>query len=196
MTVDKYPYTDKNSRVLIEAWKELGLSELDYNGINGQIGVNHYQSTVLHGSRQSSNGAFLRPIRAKRSNLVIRSNALATRIIIDPETKRVEGVEYSVSGDRNNLRIAYVKKEVVVSAGVFESPKILMLSGIGHRAELESLGVKVMSDLPVGDNLQDHVLFPAIIGVFDRNTSTLVSPDQMRNDAVYWLNTHEGSYKL
>lgn len=181
---------------MIDAWKELGLPEVDYNGQN-QIGVNRYQSTAIHGSRQSSNGAFIRPIRAQRSNLVIRTNAVVNKILIDPKTKKVQGVEYSVTspgssrGGGDTIR-ARANKEVVVSGGVFESPKLLMLSGIGHRQELEKFGIEVVQDLPVGDNLQDHVLFPSTVGIFNQSTSTIVSPTEMKNDAVNWLNTHEG----
>lgn len=191
LTVESYPYNDRNSLLLIEAWKDLGIEEVDHNS-REQIGVSHYQTTNIHGARQSSNGAFIRPIRGRRENFVVRPNTLVTKVIIDPKTKRATGVEYSESGDRKVLKRVYARKEVILSAGVFDSPKLLMLSGIGHSEELERAGIKVVQDLPVGDNLQDHVHMPSSVAILHKMSSTVVDVSEMQNDAAYWLSTHEG----
>ena len=77
------------------------------------------------------------------------------KLIVEFKTKRVIGVEYASRDKRTKLNIIFAKKkEVILSAETINSPKILMLSGIGPREELEKYGIKVISDLSVGKNLQ------------------------------------------
>lgn len=76
-----------------------------------------------------------------------------TKILIDPQTKKTIGVEFVKKG-RN--RTVYAKKEVILSAGTINSPQLLMLSGVGPKDHLENLGIPVIQDLPVGQNLLDH----------------------------------------
>jgi len=76
-----------------------------------------------------------------------------TRIIIDPQTKKTVGVEFIKKG---KTRLVFAKKEVILSAGPINSPQLLMLSGIGPEDHLKNLGVPVIQNLPVGQNLQDH----------------------------------------
>lgn len=192
LSVKRTSYHDANSRAIVDAWKELGLREIDYNTAHHQLGVSQYQTTSIHGTRLSSNGAFLRGIRAKRRNLTIKTKTRVIKIMIDRVTKKTLGVEYSVNDDRFNLKKVYASKEVILSAGAFASPKLLMLSGIGHADELLKYGIDVVEDLPVGDNLHDHVMMPAFVGIFDMNSSTVVSSKQMQNDAAYWLTSRQG----
>jgi choline dehydrogenase len=97
----------------------------------------------------------LNPIK-NRGNFTIETGAHATRVIV--EKGRVTGVEYIQNG---KIKAVRVSGEVVVSAGSFDSPKLLMLSGIGPAAVLEQFGIAAVSDLPgVGQNLQDHLLHP------------------------------------
>jgi choline dehydrogenase len=124
----------------------------DFNGVQ-QEGVGPFQLTLKDGKRHSAAAAFLLPI-LKRPNLTTMTGALATRLLF--EGTRTVGVEYLHEG---TLHQARVNQEVIVSAGAFDSPKLLMLSGIGDAEQLQALGISVVVDLPgVGQNLQDHIL--------------------------------------
>ena len=127
---------------------------LPYNpDLNGeqQDGIAMSQVTIAKGRRQSTAYAYLDPARS-RPNLVVESGALAERLIL--EGKRCVGVRYNVGGQVREARVA---REVVVSSGSINSPKLLELSGIGQPDLLESLGIPVVHALPgVGENLRDH----------------------------------------
>jgi choline dehydrogenase len=124
----------------------------DFNGIQ-QEGVGPFQFTVKDGKRHSTAAAFLLPI-LQRPNLTTITGALATRLLF--EGSRTVGVEYLHQGALHQVR---VNQEVIVSAGAFDSPKLLLLSGIGAAEPLQALGISVVVDLPgVGHNLQDHIL--------------------------------------
>ena len=124
----------------------------DFNGMQ-QEGAGLFQLTVKDGKRHSAAAAFLLPI-LKRPNLTTMTGALVTRLLFDGT--RTVGVEYMHEG---TLHQARVNSEVILSAGAFDSPKLLLLSGIGDAEYLQSLGIAVVADLPgVGQNLQDHVL--------------------------------------
>lgn len=126
----------------------------DFNGIQ-QEGVGLYQLTVKDGKRHSAATAFLVPI-LQRPNLTVTTGALVTQLLF--EGTRTVGVEYLHEGTLHQVR---VNREVILSAGAFDSPKLLMLSGIGDAAQLQALGIPVVADLPgVGQNLQDHLLIP------------------------------------
>jgi choline dehydrogenase len=128
----------------------------DYNpDCNGkqQEGVGPTQLTIKDGKRHSTAAAFLVPI-LKRPNLTTITGALVTRLLF--EGTRTVGVEYIHEG---TLHQARVDREVILSAGAFDSPKLLMLSGIGDAKHLQAMGIPVIVDLPgVGQNLQDHIL--------------------------------------
>ena len=98
-TVEYFPYTDPNSNILIEAWEELGYKNIDPNA-DQHIGLLRYQTTSKNGQRQSTNGAFIRPIINQRSNLFVKTDAYVTKVIIDPKTKRTSGVEYVLTNSR------------------------------------------------------------------------------------------------
>ncbi|HEY7741223.1 MAG TPA: GMC family oxidoreductase N-terminal domain-containing protein, partial [Steroidobacteraceae bacterium] len=123
----------------------------DFNGAQ-QDGAGLYQVTQRRGRRCSASVAFLRPALARR-NLTVLTGALATRLLL--EGRRCSGVEVLRRGQR--LRIE-ARRELVLSAGVFGSPQLLLLSGIGPREELERHGIELAHELPgVGANLVDHV---------------------------------------
>lgn len=191
LTVDYFPFKDKNAQTMLDAWKELGLEEIDYNSGDGMIGTARIQHTSVHGARQSSNGAFLRPIRGRRKNLKIEPNSSATKILIDPRTKKAFGVEY-LDMVKKVTRKAYAKKEVIVSAGSVESPKLLMLSGIGPAKELEQAKIEVIQELPVGVHLYDDVVVSAFKVDLDDDTSVTESLENVQNDIANWESNHKG----
>jgi choline dehydrogenase len=112
----------------------------------------YYQKTILDGERHSAADAFLRPVLS-RPNLEVRPRCQAVRLLT--EGRRVTGVEYVRDGGREQVRAS---REVVLCGGVVDSPKLLMLSGIGPADHLRGLKIPVAADVPgVGRNLQDHL---------------------------------------
>ncbi|XP_033209727.1 glucose dehydrogenase [FAD, quinone]-like [Belonocnema kinseyi] len=188
-SVQKFPYTDVNTKIAIEAFQELGYKLTDPNG-ETQLGVSNAQWTIKNGVRVSTNAGFIRPIRNKRSNLFIKTGAHVTRVIIDPETKQALGVEYKYDG---KSEIAYAKKEVIISAGTIESPKLLMLSGIGPKEILEKHNIDLIQDLPVGRNMHTHIEIGKLDFSFrNKNYSTLTTLEEMKQDVLRYLKTHAG----
>ena len=124
----------------------------DFNGEQQENGAGYYQKNIRHGRRHSAAAAFLTPVLG-RPNLWVTPRARATRVLI--ERGRAAGIEYVVDGRLERARAA---REVVLCGGVIESPKLLMLSGIGPADHLRAIGVPVAANLPgVGANLQDHL---------------------------------------
>jgi len=136
----------------IDAAEAVGLPVTDdYNGPK-PIGFSRGQYTIRNGRRSSAANAFLKPARG-RANLTIVTRAHAERILMDGTT--ATGVEYF---HRGKTVQATATTEVILSGGVFNSPQLLMLSGIGPAAHLKEFGIDCVSDLPVGQNLQDHLV--------------------------------------
>lgn len=140
----------------------------DYNpdfNAKQQEGAGFYQFTIKNGKRHSAAAAFLLPI-LDRPNLTVITGALATRLLF--EGTRAVGVEYLHEGTLHQAKVdshseRLRQREVILSAGAFDSPKLLMLSGIGDAAQLQALGIPIVADLPgVGQNLQDHLLVPVV----------------------------------
>ena len=146
----KTPYED----AFIEAVQQVGIPKTkDFNG-SQQKGISPLQYIIKDGKRHSGATAFLKPIM-KRSNLTIITKAFVKQILI--KNDRAVGVEY-FKGKKTQK--AMVDKEVILSAGAFNSPQILMLSGIGDRKELVKHGIPCKKDLKgVGQNLQDHLFY-------------------------------------
>ncbi|XP_063371769.1 glucose dehydrogenase [FAD, quinone]-like [Cydia amplana] len=167
LNVERFPYIDNNVLMLVQAFKERGLPVTDFNGEN-QLGIDIAQSTSLHGQRLSVNAAYIRPIRHIRSNLKIVTKAYVTKIIINPVTKTAVGVEYIKDGV---VFTANASKEVISSAGAINSPKLLMLSGVGPIEHLAKHNITVLSNLSVGRNLQDHVTTNALLIALTNNTA-------------------------
>ncbi len=135
----------------IEAAKAAGYPHVeDYNaGVHEGFGRSQY--SIRNGRRSSAASAYLKPA-LKRPNLTVEIAALTTRVMM--EGTRAAGVEYRRKGQ--TIR-ATAESEVIVAAGAFNTPQILMLSGIGPAGHLREIGIKPVVDLPVGRNLQDHV---------------------------------------
>jgi len=137
--------------MIIEAANNIGLPfNPDQNG-ESQEGVGMSQVTIANGRRQSTAYCYLDPARG-RKNLLIEQGAHAEQLII--EGKRCVGVRYSVNGVPREARAS---REVIVSGGAINSPKLLELSGIGQVDMLRSLGIAPVHELRgVGENLRDH----------------------------------------
>lgn len=126
-----------------------------------QEGIGLIQVSIAGGKRQSISEAYLNKDVLKRENLFVRVDQKVTKVLM--EGKRAQAVEvFEGKNSRNSNRI-WANKEVILSAGTFHSPKLLMLSGIGQKEMLNSKGINCVMDLPeVGKNLQDHPIFSYI----------------------------------
>ena len=126
----------------------------DYNGAKQQ-GVGIVQSTIKNGKRDSAAAAFLKPVLG-RSNLTTITHAQVEKIIIND--KKAVGVQYTKGA---KTITSYAQREIILSAGAFHSPQLLMLSGIGEATELKKHGIECIHELKgVGKNLQDHLFYP------------------------------------
>jgi choline dehydrogenase len=123
----------------------------DFNGAR-QEGVGRFQLTQRDGWRESTADAFLRPA-AERPNLRVLPRAMALRIVF--EGTRAVGVEVARDGVVSVIR---AEREVILAAGAYQSPVLLMLSGIGSEDQLAPFGLEIREQLPVGDGLQDHCM--------------------------------------
>ena len=138
-------------QAFVDAGRQAGFETTsDYNG-EQQEGFSPMDRTVWKGQRWSAANAYLKPA-LKRSNLSIHK-CLARRIII--ENQRAVGVEVQRG---NDVYVIYAHREVILAASAINSPKLLMLSGIGPAAQIKKVGVDVIANRPgVGQNLQDHL---------------------------------------
>lgn len=144
--------TNPLSRAFVDAAVAMGHPRNDdVNGVE-QTGVGIYRVFQKGGERCSNARAYLEPAKLRR-NLVVITGAHATRVLL--EKGRATGLQYRRHGREHELRAS---REVILCAGAFQSPQLLMLSGIGPRNELQKHGIAVQHELPgVGQNLQDHL---------------------------------------
>jgi 4-pyridoxate dehydrogenase len=146
--------TDPLFDALLAAGQAVGFPVTDdYNGAKTE-GFGRSQYSIRDGRRSSSSRAYLRPIM-RRTNLTVRTDALAHRVVITGD--RAHGVEYSCGG---STVLADASREVLLCGGAFNTPQVLMLSGVGPADHLRKLGITPLIDLPVGANLQDHLGVP------------------------------------
>ena len=139
----------------VEAGKRWGLTETkDYNG-QSQRGVGRFQFTIKNGERHSSASAFLKPVM-NRPNLTVKTGAQVEKLQVDDQ--KITGVWVAKPGGSSERIKA--SKEVILSAGTIDSPRILLRSGIGGKDALEPHGIELVRELPgVGQNLQDHLFY-------------------------------------
>ncbi|KAI5642771.1 GMC oxidoreductase domain-containing protein [Phthorimaea operculella] len=141
----------------LKAFEEQGNRILLDNNDYNTVGYSQPCFTVDPPFRQSTAVSFLKPIK-DRKNLYVLKNTYVRKVIFD-ENKRAVGVEATLHG--KDIIKLYVKKEVILSAGALNTPRILMSSGVGPKEHLAEKGIHVILDSPnVGQNLQDH---PTII---------------------------------
>lgn len=149
----------------------------DYDGVQQEGFARGDVAIDAKGRRSSSARAYLHPVR-DRNNLDVVTHARATKVLI--ENGKAVGVEYLRQGERHQARAA---KEVVLSGGAYNSPHLLMLSGIGPGAQLQQHGIPVVSNLPgVGGNLMEH---PRMMLMYRANAPVTFS-NQLRFDRATW----------
>lgn len=147
-------YRDPLNAAFAEALPRHGMPRnRDYNA-GDQIGFAPFQQNIRNGRRASASVSYLRPAR-RRSNLLVEMNALAERVEFDG--RRARSIVYRVKGGEQ--RRASARGDIIISGGAYNSPQLLMLSGIGPAAHLGAHGIQTVVDTPgVGVNLQDHVV--------------------------------------
>ncbi|KAB0800225.1 hypothetical protein PPYR_05965 [Photinus pyralis] len=150
LNVETWEEISMQTQAFYDAHKLLGMKELDFNG-ESQLGYGKPEFNIKHGKRQSTGNAFILPILS-RSNLELLTNSYVIKVLIDKQ-KRAYGVLFTRNG---KLYKAVSRSDIILSAGAFGSPHLLMLSGIGPRSHLEETGISVVEDLPVGELLLDH----------------------------------------
>lgn len=171
LTIGEAPYHTPLAAAFVEAGVEMGYENRDLNG-EKQTGFMIAQGTIRRGSRCSTAKAFLRPARL-RPNLHIAMFSHVTKVLIDPITKVAFGVEFVRDRKMHYVR---AKKEVILSGGSINSPQLLMLSGIGPKAELAKHRIPLIRDAPgVGKNLQDHVALAGLTFMVDQEVSIVES---------------------
>ncbi|KAK8762882.1 hypothetical protein V5799_034510 [Amblyomma americanum] len=155
-----YPrYNTSLGYVFLNACAQSGYDYVDYNG-KTHSGYSRVQSNTERGMRMSSNTCFLSSVRCNRTSLHISINSTVTKILIDERSKRATGVTFI----KNNVTInVTAAREVILSAGAINTPKLLMLSGIGPKENLQQHNISVVQELPVGNGLQDHVIFVGLV---------------------------------
>ena len=151
---------------MIKAANGIGLPfNPDLNGAT-QEGIGMSQVTIAKGRRQSTAFCYLDPARS-RANLTVETGALAASLILDG--KRCVGVRYTVNGEKREARAS---REVIVSSGSINSPKLLELSGIGQGDRLRSIGITPVHELKgVGENLRDHYSPRVKFEITERNAT-------------------------
>jgi len=156
VSVIEYRKPSAVSHAFIEASAELGYAQKynDFNGADQAAGAGFYQSTrTPDGIRVSSASAFLKPNSA-RKNLQLYTDTRVTRVLW--QGTRAVGVEYEQGGRRESLR---AEREVILCGGAFETPKLLMLSGVGPAEALARHDIPLVQHLAgVGQNLRDHLM--------------------------------------
>lgn len=157
LTAAAQPYAHPTSAAMVKAAIEAGHKPTDDFNNGEPDGAGYWQVNIENGKRSSVAVRAIEPAM-KRPNFRVVTGALVHKVLIDAN-KRATGVQYQVGGGA--VQEAKAKREVLVCAGAFNSPQILMLSGIGPAEHLKEMGIAVVQDAPgVGQNLQDHVTVP------------------------------------
>lgn len=177
-------------RIYLKAAQEAGFPiNHDFNAEN-QEGLGIYQVTHKNGERWSAARGYLHPHMNTRPNLHVKTGVQVERILF--EGRRAVGISYLQDGVRHQAR---ARQEVILCAGAFNSPQLLMVSGVGPASHLQTHGISVVHDLPgVGQNLQDH---PDFIFGYEANSLDLVGVSlggtiRLTGDVIRYVRSREG----
>ncbi|XP_037935897.1 glucose dehydrogenase [FAD, quinone] [Teleopsis dalmanni] len=190
VTVNEFGAFDEDIKQVIQnAAAEIGLpTEREVNE-NSEVSYTRLYGTVKNGHRMSTGKAHLGKVSG-RPNLHVIKNAHVSKLNFDKSGRNVESVSFLLRGT-NELTVS-AKKEFILSAGAINSPKVLMLSGVGPSQDLQRLQIPVIHDLPVGHNLQDHVIVPVVFQIQENTAVPLSGQDQLDN--IYNYLIHSNGY--
>lgn len=175
--------------IRIDAYSQIGIPPVFESNGPDVFGAARPHFTYANSRRSSTAEAYLRKVKGK-PNLFVAKNTRAIKILIDPYTLQVYGVE--VLNFKEKKLTLYARSEVILSAGTIDSPKLLMLSGIGPSEELVKHGISPLADLPVGREMQDHPFVPLpIVGKLGIHSaiSNLLVPTQLDEFPVPFLSS-------
>jgi len=188
LSIRYYNYSQPEiQEIVLQAAREMGVPILDT--INGDkfVGYGIAQGTLDKGHRVSVSKAYLSPIK-HRSNLYVMKSTRADAILLD--NTRAVGVRMTLK-DGRSIDVK-ASKEIILSAGSIASPQLLMLSGIGPEKHLREMGIPTIVNLPVGKNLQDHVLWYGLSLSFKNQNATPPSPTFFLDAAYEYLIHNRG----
>ncbi|KAL7036935.1 hypothetical protein ACKWTF_009005 [Chironomus riparius] len=182
VNVEYNPFKTKLAHTFLDAHKELGFDEIQYN-LHSRPGVSYLQASTLNGYRHTAFRAYIKDI-LNRPNFHIMINTQVTKILINPQTKTAYGVEFQRFGRRHKM---LARKEVILSAGTFGSAQLLILSGVGNRQDLQRLRVPLIQELQVGKELRDHFAYYGITFVFNStgNSVSILNSFSAQNLQAY-----------
>lgn len=171
------------SEAFINACLELGYPYTpDFNGLNME-GVGWHHVNIKDGKRHSMAEAYLYPA-LEQPNLTLSTDSQVTRLLF--AGKRCKGVEYRQNGE---TKTAYTNYEVIVCAGALESPKLLLLSGIGNSNYLKEMSIPLIADIPgVGENFHNHVL----TGVIYETSKPVPAPNLNLSESALFCKSKPG----
>lgn len=158
LTVGKATYRSPLGRAFVDAGLELGYNEVDYNG-KSQAGFGITQNTISNGCRVSTATSYLHPVRHRNNLYVLLEHCVRS---LKVEGDRAIGA-YVVKTEQYRTGVEILikaRKEVILSAGTINTPQILIISGVGPKDHLAHFKIPMRADLPVGENLQDHLMIP------------------------------------
>jgi choline dehydrogenase len=177
-TAKKFHFIDS---ALLESCSTYGIPYLSDTNVARPMGVGPTSLSIKDGKRSSPFSAYLKPV-FHRENLTILTDAEVTKINL--ECSICKGIDYIKDGQISTIN---ANKQVILTAGAFESPRLLMLSGIGDSTELTELGIETLVDLPgVGKNLQDHPLFSL---TYQANMEIGEMSNNLGGINIYWKST-------
>lgn len=182
-------YAQAWSTWVAKAMVAVGIPAIDGFTSGKLAGSSWLVATINHtdGHRDSSETAFLRPFLG-RANLVVYTDTLAEKILFDNSTAK--GVQVSTG---NNSYTISARKEVIVSAGTFQSPQLLQVSGVGPTDLLKGHGIKVVADRQgVGQDMNDHIYYPITYRVNVQTASALQYGDAMQRAIEQFDNEQDG----
>lgn len=154
LKVTPYPQRNRLGEAVLDACKSLGLRRLeDINRLDHE-GAAYLTYTIANGQRQSAASAFLKPVR-KRRNLTVLTDTVVKRVLF--EGTRAIGVQCIQNGIESTYRSS---RELILSAGALETPRLLQVSGVGDAKRLQTLRIPVVANNPgVGMNMREHLLY-------------------------------------
>ncbi|NEP61412.1 MAG: glucose-methanol-choline oxidoreductase [Symploca sp. SIO2G7] len=170
------------SKVFLDACQELGYPTTeDFNGPQME-GAGWHHLNIKDGNRQTVAQAYLLPV-LDRPNLTVITDAVVSKLRFD--RKRCIGVEFITNGQPQTVQ---AEREVILSAGAIESPKLLMLSGIGNVQQLAGLDIPLVADLPgVGENFHNHVL----TGIIGKTNQPVPAPQQNMSESCLFTKSDQ-----
>lgn len=165
------------------SYSALNLKNNKNNHLEALTGTGLTNLLIKNGKRYNSAKVSLNEVK-NEVNFNVMKNTMVEKVLIDPKTKTAIGVQIR---HKDKVSTIKVRKEVILSAGSIETPKLLMLSGIGPEDHLKKIGIKPLVNLPVGKNLQDHVNLGIIFQISEKHSTPVSTKTEASMVLQYML---------